>query len=365
MNTSEMIYMEFVKLNNVKLHDAGNTNDAHPGLFTIKTLNSKQLKNIYANIAKGISPEEIIVYASTHLISHSGKKGIVFTERGFYADESIISVKGHPSLPVPLRYEWIDAMEVYNSGNYILFSLTDGSRRPIYTGIFTAYFYHIISNIKLALCTGSVQIDAEAGDAEAQFKLGEMYYVGDGLEKDLHKAAKWYERSAEQGNAKSQHMIGLAYYYGNGVEKDSAKAAYWLEQSAEQGNPSAQCSIGSLYYLGEGIKQDYEKAAKWFSKSAKQGEIDSQRLLGICYYYGKGVDRDCTKAAELFQSAADRNDPESQSRLGLCYDKAAGVTQSDEKAREWYNKSIRSGNTTDYVVAAGDEGVSRCTGGCS
>jgi hypothetical protein len=42
---------------------------------------------------------------------------------------------------------------------------------------------------------------AEAGNPEAQMRLGEMYWFGDGTKPDLAKARMWFERSAAKGNA--------------------------------------------------------------------------------------------------------------------------------------------------------------------
>lgn len=42
---------------------------------------------------------------------------------------------------------------------------------------------------------------AEAGNPEAQMRLGEMYWFGDGTAPDLAKARQWFERSAAKGNA--------------------------------------------------------------------------------------------------------------------------------------------------------------------
>jgi TPR repeat protein len=42
---------------------------------------------------------------------------------------------------------------------------------------------------------------AEAGNPEAQFRLGEMYWFGDGTTADLNKARLWFEKSAAAGNA--------------------------------------------------------------------------------------------------------------------------------------------------------------------
>ena len=42
---------------------------------------------------------------------------------------------------------------------------------------------------------------AEQGDALAQYSLGEMYDLGEGVPEDDAEAAKWYRKAAEQGDA--------------------------------------------------------------------------------------------------------------------------------------------------------------------
>ena len=53
-----------------------------------------------------------------------------------------------------------------------------------------------------------LQQKAEAGDAEAQYKLGNRYYYGTFVEKDYGKAVYWYTKAAEQGDVAAQ--ISLA-----------------------------------------------------------------------------------------------------------------------------------------------------------
>lgn len=48
---------------------------------------------------------------------------------------------------------------------------------------------------------------AKQGNAEAQFKLGEMYEEGRGVEKDLHQAHYWYEKAAAQGSLDAKERI--------------------------------------------------------------------------------------------------------------------------------------------------------------
>ena len=41
---------------------------------------------------------------------------------------------------------------------------------------------------------------AQKGNAEAQFKVGEMYEAGRGVEKNMEEAMKWINKAAAQGN---------------------------------------------------------------------------------------------------------------------------------------------------------------------
>jgi hypothetical protein len=123
---------------------------------------------------------------------------------------------------------------------------------------------------------------AEQGDAEAQCDLANRYEEGEGVQKDLNKAAYWYGKSAEQGNANSQFCLASCYSDGSGVEENLEKAVYWYKKSAEQGQMYAQNVLGSWYENGYGVEKDREKAVYWYTKSADQGYEDSiKKLKGL------------------------------------------------------------------------------------
>ncbi|MBS0556104.1 MAG: caspase family protein [Proteobacteria bacterium] len=65
---------------------------------------------------------------------------------------------------------------------------------------------------------------ADAGDAEAQNYVGEIYLKGLGTEPDYAKARAWFEKSAAQGFKRARVNLGYLYEQGLGVPKDLAKA---------------------------------------------------------------------------------------------------------------------------------------------
>ena len=145
-----------------------------------------------------------------------------------------------------------------------------------------------------------------AGDAMAQFHLGVMYHMGEGVPQDDAEAAKWTRRAAEQGHPQAQHNLGVAYHKGDGVPQDFAEAAKWTRRAAEQGHPQAQNNLGVAYVDGIGIAEDCAEAAKWFRRAAEQGVAQSQFNLGMLYHRGLGVSGDDTEAAKWFRRAAEQ-----------------------------------------------------------
>ena len=49
---------------------------------------------------------------------------------------------------------------------------------------------------------------------EAQYRLGSLYYHGQGVPKDLEQAAEWYTKAAEQGDTQAQADQGNMYVHG-------------------------------------------------------------------------------------------------------------------------------------------------------
>lgn len=101
---------------------------------------------------------------------------------------------------------------------------------------------------------------AVQGHADAQFYLGKCYENGECVNKDFAEAMKWYRKAAENGhdvaktkisiddilqkskdgNAEAQYELGNCYFNGNDVKKDISQALKWYQKAAEQGHPQAK-----------------------------------------------------------------------------------------------------------------------------
>ncbi len=80
---------------------------------------------------------------------------------------------------------------------------------------------------------------AEHGDVRAQYDLGLLYDMGEGVPQDNREAMNWYHRAAEQGEPRAQYNLGLMYANGQGVPQDYAECYYWISLAAAQGNVHA------------------------------------------------------------------------------------------------------------------------------
>jgi len=66
---------------------------------------------------------------------------------------------------------------------------------------------------------------AQSGNAEAQFRLGEMYWFGDGTAVDLQKAAAWFQKSASAGNADAAESLAAL----KRRETRGNEIVYWMK----------------------------------------------------------------------------------------------------------------------------------------
>ena len=138
---------------------------------------------------------------------------------------------------------------------------------------------------------------AEAGEAAAQYAIGEHYQKGLGVERDPGKAMVWYRRAADQAHAGAQYAIGALYENGEGVRQDFIKAAEWYELAANMGNhPGAEFALGRMFYRGRGVASDPSEALKWIGRAARQGQPAAQLLMGLIYETGWGVETDLAEA---------------------------------------------------------------------
>ncbi len=118
---------------------------------------------------------------------------------------------------------------------------------------------------------------AVKGDAEAQFLVGTIYDLGEGVPQNLSTAAKWYLKAANQKHVTAEYNLAWMYRFGKGVLKDHKKALKLFMSSADKGLAIAQFSLGSMYRFGEGTPRNLILAHSWTNIASMQGNYAASR----------------------------------------------------------------------------------------
>lgn len=162
-------------------------------------------------------------------------------------------------------------------------------------------------NPDLMVAVAALKKAADAGSAEAQFRLGMMYANGDGVPLDRKQGAELVSAAAGQGHAEAMLTMGWICANGFGVETDEQQAKAWYLRAAEQGSPKAQYTVATMYRFGQfGEERDAEQAVAWYLKAADQGVAPAQFALGRLLMDGKMVQKD-EEAALQWLSLAHAN----------------------------------------------------------
>ncbi len=247
---------------------------------------------------------------------------------------------------------------------------------------------------------------AQQGDSDAQYSLGNMYLMGEGIKQDDYQARQWYEKAAEQGHEGAQHnleslqRIATAepapepeYDPDNNIlpehdddtleEEPEEKRGFFsklfgkdevdeeeldeteitaveideLDTSSEKisaesseatdNSPSSIYEKGLAFEFGEGVPQSYSTAFEYFKKSADQNHAPAQYKVGLAYAYGQGADKDPVAAVEWYKKAATQGYALAQRTLATLYMGGDGIEQNKPLALAWYDILADSGNVMD------------------
>ncbi|KAK1733624.1 Sel1-like repeat family protein [Skeletonema marinoi] len=116
---------------------------------------------------------------------------------------------------------------------------------------------------------------------------------------DYSTAFEYFARAAELGNAEAHYRLSQMYDLGNGIEKDGGKEMYHLEEAAIGGHPNARFNLGCIEWNND----NKERAVKHWIIAAAQGDDKSIKYL-MNAYKGGFVSKENLAAALRAQKAA-------------------------------------------------------------
>lgn len=144
---------------------------------------------------------------------------------------------------------------------------------------------------------------AIAGDADAQFNLGQAYKLGRGVPVDLALAEEWYRKAAIQGHFQAEDAYGLTLFQNN----KRAEALPWLERSVGRGEPRAQLVLGTMLFNGDSVKKDWVRAYALLTRSSASGlPQGAQTMAQMDQYIPSDVRQQGIALARQYEASANR-----------------------------------------------------------
>ncbi len=127
---------------------------------------------------------------------------------------------------------------------------------------------------------GYTQSLMDAEEPSGCFYLAQLYENGDGVERDVQKAARLYISSGDRGAAFGYEYAGLLYYYGDGIEQDHAKAFELISKGDRKSlQPEPLFALAEMLRQGLGTQQDAEQAnTLYWAFLAQYNELANRHL---------------------------------------------------------------------------------------
>ncbi len=127
----------------------------------------------------------------------------------------------------------------------------------------------------------ALQAKAQAGDAEAQFQLGEAYRAGKGVAADPEAAIMWYRRATAQGHIRASEELGFALF----AHGDRREAMPYIEKAAARGEARAFYLLGTAHFNGDYATRDWPLAYAQTERAAAAGLAAAQKNLELMDHY--------------------------------------------------------------------------------
>lgn len=139
-------------------------------------------------------------------------------------------------------------------------------------------------------------------NGESALRVSNIY----GMVGNQQQQFVWLTKSLEKGNSEAANELGNLYFNGNGVEKDNKKALFYYQIAAKKGCEHAMFNIGNVELQKAVLSAtDSPKVAAkifyWFKKSNDtKSSICAADMLGIFYQHGFGTKKNNEIAKKYF-----------------------------------------------------------------
>ena len=124
-----------------------------------------------------------------------------------------------------------------------------------------------------------LMLAAQGNHVQAQVELGDHYrsgLAGTDLQPSADQALYWYEKAALAQHAEAQMKIGEMHYVGEGADRNRFEGIRSYELAAEKYYTPALILLSGIYWDGDPLPRDKSRAYS-FLLLARQGATDETR----------------------------------------------------------------------------------------
>jgi TPR repeat protein len=184
------------------------------------------------------------------------------------------------------------------------------------------------------------QMACDSGKGSACGVLGNAYAKGQGVPKDVFRAAQLYRLGCEHKDAHSCMFLAEAYRTGVGTKLDQVQAVTLYTQACEIGDPLACRSVGDLYTMGALGMADGKNAGVWYKLGCDLGDAQACTAAGLWVERGDGLLVDgLVSGLPLFQKGCEHGHHRACALMAERYLRGSdGAPKDPRGAYVWYGK---------------------------
>ena len=185
---------------------------------------------------------------------------------------------------------------------------------------------------------------AQMGLKEAQYDFAVCNYYGYGIKENKLYAAELLKPLADEMQ-RAAEFLAMMYYKGEGVDKDLRLALKYFQGGMASSSEVVQfLGATCLDEIGDKDAESVGKIMECLTKVAESGVVEAKANLGMLYYDGALVPKDDKSAFKWFKDAADAGKLEGLYHVGLFYQNGIVVEKDWNKAKRFYDKGQSLGD---------------------
>ena len=139
---------------------------------------------------------------------------------------------------------------------------------------------------------------AKKGNAEAQYKVGEMYESGRGVAKNQVEAMRWINKAAAQGHQAAGYKLLYYDLKKTGVTAANKPRLIDLQNAAKAGDGYAQYYVGLMHSRGVGLRRNSTVALDWLNKASLVGVTAAEAEIARVNEARQNAERRARQQAE-------------------------------------------------------------------